>query len=144
MIRVIAVGKMKDRRLAELTADYARRIVRLAPFETVEVRDSDPDREAVALMGKLGSPAGNELVIALDEHGPATTSADLARLLGRQGSVAFLVGGADGLGEAARRRADRLLRLSRLTLTHEMARLLLVEQIYRGLSILRNQPYHRP
>lgn len=143
MIRIIAVGKMKDRRLADLVSEYWRRSTGMAPCELVEVRDSNPEREAKAMVQKLGSPAGSGLVIALDEHGDETTSRGLAELLGGHGSVAFLVGGADGLGSAARQRADRTLRLSRLTLTHEMARLLLVEQIYRGLTILRGKPYHR-
>ena len=143
MIRIIAAGKMKDRRLADLLADFLRRIGSMAPCEMVEVRDSSPAREAREMVSKLGSPSGHGQVIALDEHGEEITSHDLAELLGRHGNLAFLVGGADGLGEAARRRADRTLRLSAMTLTHEMARLLLVEQVYRGLSILRNRPYHR-
>jgi 23S rRNA (pseudouridine1915-N3)-methyltransferase len=143
MIRVIAVGKLKDRRLAALIAEYARRIRPLAPFTLEEVRDGPPERVARDLLARLGSAGGHSLVIALDERGEAVTSRDLAELLGRHGSLDFLVGGADGLDPAVRARADRTLRLSRLTLTHEMARLLLVEQIYRGLTILRGMPYHR-
>ena len=95
------------------------------------------------MVQKLGSPGGRQLVVALDEHGDDLTSEQFSRLLGEHGSMGFLVGGADGLGPAARQRADRTLRLSSLTLTHEMARMLLAEQIYRGLSILRGKPYHR-
>ncbi|MFH1844102.1 MAG: 23S rRNA (pseudouridine(1915)-N(3))-methyltransferase RlmH [bacterium] len=143
MIRIIAAGKLKDRRLADLIAEYGRRIGGLAPFEFVEVKDSDPEREAEAMLRRLGSPQGSGLVVALDEHGEDITSENLAALLGAHGTVSFLVGGADGLGQAVRQRADRTLRLSSLTLTHEMARLLASEQVYRALTILRNQPYHR-
>ena len=143
MIRVLAVGKLKDRRLAELIADYARRIRPLAPFELVEVRDGPPERVRRDLLKHLGPAAGHGLVIALDERGGAVSSRDLADLLGGHGSLDFLVGGPEGLDPAVRERADRMLRLSRLTLTHEMARLLLVEQIYRGLTMLRGMPYHR-
>ena len=143
MIRIIAVGKMKDRNLSALAADYARRIGGMAPFEVVEVKDATPDKEARSLVGKLGSRGGSELVVAMDERGEEIDSRGLAKLLGAHGSVAFLIGGADGLGPEAKRRATRTLRLSALTLTHEMARVLLAEQIYRGLSILRNRPYHR-
>ncbi len=143
MIRIIAVGKMKDKRLGALLEDYLQRIRPLAPAKVVELRDADPEREGREMTAKLGSTRGNELVVALDERGEDVTSRDLSRLLGAHGSVAFLVGGADGLGPAARERADRTLRLSSLTLTHEMARVLLAEQIYRGLSILRGKPYHR-
>jgi 23S rRNA (pseudouridine1915-N3)-methyltransferase len=143
MIRVLAVGKVKERGLAALVSGYARRIRPLAPFELLELRDSGPEREAAEMLAKLGSRRGSELVVALDERGEEITSRQLAALLGAHGSLAFLIGGADGLGPAARERADRTLRLSALTLTHEMARLLLVEQIYRGLTILRGMPYHR-
>jgi 23S rRNA (pseudouridine1915-N3)-methyltransferase len=95
------------------------------------------------MIAKLGSPDGNEHVVALDERGRSVKSTDLAALLGRHGSIAFLVGGAEGMGPAARERAGSSLRLSSLTLTHEMARMLLTEQIYRGLTILRHKPYHR-
>lgn len=148
MIRVLAVGKMKERGLAALLDDYARRIRPLAPFELVELRDAGPgrdhaDREAADMLARLGSRRGSELVVALDERGEEVASRGLAALLGAHGAVTFLIGGADGLGAAARERADRTLRLSALTLTHEMARLLLVEQIYRALTILRGMPYHR-
>jgi len=143
MIRIVAVGKMKDRRLADLLEDFSRRIQSMVPFEVLEVRDSTPDREARDMVGKLGSPAGSGRVIALDELGDSVTSQGLAQLLGRYGQLTFLVGGADGLGAEAKNRANSILRLSSLTLTHEMARLLLAEQIYRGLTILRKRPYHR-
>ncbi len=143
VLRIVAVGKMKDSRLADLIDDYLRRIRPLAPAEVVEIRDADPEKEARDMVARLGSARGSELVVAMDEKGEDLGSADFAALLGRHGSIAFLVGGADGLGPAARERADRTLRLSSMTLTHEMARVLLAEQIYRGLSILRGRPYHR-
>ncbi len=143
MIRVLAVGKLRDRRLRALVDEYARRLRPLAPFEIVELRDAGPDREAADMLGRLGSRRGSELVVALDERGDEIDSRGLADLLGRHGSVAFLIGGADGLGTAARERADRTLRLSALTLPHEIARLLLAEQLYRAVTILRGMPYHR-
>lgn len=143
MIRIVAVGRMKDKRLAGLLEDYLRRIRPLAPVEVVELRDAGPEKEGRAMVEKLGSARGRTHVVALDERGDDVTSRDLSRILGEHGGIAFLVGGADGLGPAARARADRTLRLSSLTLTHEMARMLLAEQIYRGLSILRGRPYHR-
>lgn len=143
MIRIVAVGRMKDKRLAALLEDFLQRIRPLAPVGTLEIRDSEPGREGREMVARLGSPRGRELVVALDEGGDDLTSAEFAELLGAHGSIAFLVGGADGLGPEARDRADRTLRLSSMTLTHELARVLLAEQIYRGLSILRGKPYHR-
>jgi len=143
MIRIIVVGKMKDKRLAALAGDYLKRLRPMAPAEVIELKDSQPAREGRDMVGKLASPVGNQLVVAMDEHGDDLTSQELAQLLGAHANICFLVGGADGLGPDARQRAGRTLRLSSFTLTHEMARVLLLEQIYRGLSILRGKPYHR-
>ena len=143
MIRILAVGKLKDRRLADLADDYRRRIRPLAPAEVVELKDQTPEKEARQMLDRVGAKGGNTVVVAMDEHGDAMDSTAFAKLLGRHGSLTFLVGGADGLTDAVRARADRVLRLSRMTFTHEWARVLLLEQIYRGLSILRGMPYHR-
>jgi 23S rRNA (pseudouridine1915-N3)-methyltransferase len=143
LIRVVAVGKLKNRQVADLVEEYVRRIRPLAPLETIELRDEGPDREAEAMLRRLGSPAGHGLTVALDEHGDELTSRGLADLLGRHGTLDFLIGGPDGLGAVAKARAARTIRLSALTLPHELARLVLVEQIYRGLTILKGHAYHR-
>jgi len=143
VLRILAVGRMKDRRLAALADDYLKRIRPLAAVSVEELKDRDPEREGREMVQRLGSPDAGRPAVALDERGESLTSRDLAALLGRHGSIDFLVGGADGLGEAARARADRVLSLSSLTFTHEMARVLLLEQLYRGLAILRGLPYHR-
>ncbi len=143
MIRVLTIGKIKDKRLGALADEFLKRIRPMAAAEVVELKDSQPEKEGRDMVTRLGSAGGSQLVIALDEHGEDVTSVQLAKLLGQHGNICFLVGGADGLGRDARRRAGRTLRLSSLTLTHEMARVLLLEQIYRGLSILRGKPYHR-
>jgi 23S rRNA (pseudouridine1915-N3)-methyltransferase len=140
MIRILAVGKLKDHRLADLAADYLRRLGPLAACEVVELKDQSPAKEGVEMVRRLGAAT---YVAAMDERGDDVTSVDLAALLGAHGSLSFLIGGADGLAPPVRDRADRVLRLSSLTLTHEWARVLLLEQIYRGLTILRGMPYHR-
>jgi len=143
MIRIIAAGKIKDKRLAGLLGDFLKRIKTMAPVEILEIRDSTPEREGKEMVARVGSAHGHQIVVAMDEHGEDMTSRDLADLLGSHGGISFLIGGADGLSPDALSRADRTIRLSSLTLTHEMARVLLTEQIYRGLSILRGKPYHR-
>lgn len=140
MIRILAVGKLKDPRLADLAAAYLRRLGPLAACEVVELKDRGPAKESAEMVRRLGAAA---FVVAMDEHGDDLTSVDLAALLGSHGSLSFLIGGADGLAPEVRGRADRVLRLSSLTLTHEWARVLLLEQVYRGLTILRGMPYHR-
>lgn len=139
MIRLLAVGKLKDASLTTLCADFAQRITRWAKLEIVELKDQGPDREAEAMLAKLGGGP----VYALDERGDALDSRRLSKLLAAHGSPTFLIGGPDGLGDAAKTRADRRLSLSPMTFTHETARYLLLEQIYRGLAIDRGHPYHR-
>lgn len=143
MIRIIAVGRMKDRNLGQLAETYLQRARGMARLELKEIKDSRPDREDREITSLLGSDQGNQVVVALDERGEDLDSMDLARLLGAHGSVTFVIGGPDGLGPGTRERSDRFLRLSSLTLTHEMARVLLLEQVYRGLTILAGKPYHR-
>ncbi|MEZ4386253.1 MAG: 23S rRNA (pseudouridine(1915)-N(3))-methyltransferase RlmH [Candidatus Krumholzibacteriia bacterium] len=143
MIRIIAVGKLKDRRLADLAADYQRRLRPYAQIEMTELRDQNPEREARQLLDHLHRDGGTATVVALDERGRDLSSRDLAQVLAAHGSLVFLIGGADGLTDEVRARADLVLGLSRLTFTHEMARVLLLEQIYRGFTILRGLPYHR-
>lgn len=143
MIRIIAVGKLKDRRLAELADTYQRRLRPHVSLVVDELRDQTPEREGRQMLGRLASEGATAHVVALDERGQNLASRELAGLLGRHGSLTFLVGGADGLTDAVRDRADLVLSLSRLTFPHELARVLLLEQIYRGFTILRGQPYHR-
>ena len=96
MIRVLAIGKLKDRRLTDLAADYERRIRPLARLEVIELKDQDPEREAKQLLNRLGPPDGHELVIALDERGEPRESRGLAKLLGAHGSITFLISSTGG------------------------------------------------
>jgi len=140
MIRIIAVGKIKDRHSASLIETYLTRARPWAVCEVVELKDQSPEKEGRAMIDRIGL---SEMVVALDEGGEAPTSRDFAALLASHGSITFLIGGPDGLGDAAHQRADRTVRLSSMTFPHELARLVLAEQIYRGLSINRGHSYHR-
>lgn len=138
-ITVLAVGKMRDRAMATLCDEYLKRVRRHLPVEVVEV-----DRDS-ALPRRI--PAGAE-VVALEAGGePWTTEAFTAfigeRMLRGSRAVVFLIGGADGLPAAAVSNAARRLSLSPLTLPHRLARVILCEQIYRAVSILRAEPYAR-
>ena len=96
---------------------------------------------------RIAAAARGCLIVALDEHGEAWTTARLARTLSRwrdEGiAVAFVIGSADGLSPAVKRDAAALVALSALTLPHALARVVLVEQLYRSASMLRGHPYHR-
>jgi 23S rRNA (pseudouridine1915-N3)-methyltransferase len=130
--------KARDKHMAALCDDYLARARRHVPVEVIEVEDD------AALARRL--PARAEL-IALEPGGDAWTTEELARHLegrmvhGAQG-VAFLIGGALGLPRDVVAKASRRLSLSNLTLPHRLARVVLCEQLYRAMSIIRGEPYH--
>ncbi len=138
-LRLIAVGKVRKGWVAEGLALYRRR---LPGLEIVEVRDGTPQREAAAILAALRP---EERLVALSEEGEGLDSEALATRLSHQGGarLAFAIGGADGLNEEVKRRAQWCLSLSPLTFPHELARLLLLEQLYRARTILEGGPYHR-
>ncbi len=151
-IRLLAVGRDRSGLYAPAVEEYARRIARWVRFEVVEVPEARrlagtpraKEEEGEALLRRLGE--GDRLV-ALDERGRELSSAELARRLAgwlRGGrDLALAIGGADGLSDAVLGRAEERIALSRLTLAHRLARLVLAEQIYRAFTILRGEPYHR-
>lgn len=151
-LRIIAVGRDRSGLYQPAIEEYAKRIARYARLEIVEVPEARKhagtprarEEEAESLLGRLGE---RERVVVLDERGKEHTSVDFARRLaawlegGRD--VSLVIGGSDGLGEALLARAEERLSLSRLTLAHRLARLVLLEQVYRGFTILRGEPYHK-
>jgi 23S rRNA (pseudouridine1915-N3)-methyltransferase len=138
-IRILAVGKVRKGWLSEGVALYLKR---LPGLEVVELRDAGMAREAEAITAALRP---EERLVALTEEGESFSSTTLARRLEGSGSerLAFVIGGADGLDPGLRARASWRLSLSPLTFPHELARLLLLEQLYRSLSIQQGGPYHR-
>ena len=139
-IRVIAVGKLRKPWLQEGALLYLKR---LPGLEITELRDGGMAREAQAIRAALRP--GEELVV-LTEEGDSLSSLAFARQLEGSGSsrLAFVIGGADGLEPALKAQAAWALSLSPMTLPHELARLMLLEQLYRALSIQQGGPYHRP
>lgn len=136
---VIAVGKLKAAELRALSDDYLGRIRRYTGCEEREVRD------AAGLASAIPKDA---FVVALEVTGTAFTSEAFSRRIEQwasrhKGVVAFLIGGAEGIPPEVSARADAKLSLSTMTLPHRLARVLLLEQIYRALTILRGEPYAR-
>lgn len=137
--RILAVGKLKDAGLRSLCDDYRARIARYVEVEEREVKDDRALLRALPNSGRL---------VALEVLGASLSSQQFADHLIQWGSsgngqVTFVIGGAEGLPPEIGRKADFQLSLSRMTLPHRLARLLLLEQVYRGLSIWRNEPYAR-
>lgn len=153
-VSVLVVGK-PTQRLSAAIADYETRAARYWPLDVVEVREERAGRNADAerLRRAEGErlwqavPAGAESV-ALTRAGEAVSSRELSdwlaqRALDAHPGVAFLIGGATGLADEVVRRCTRRLRLSAMTLPHELARLVLAEQLYRAGTIMRNERYHK-
>ncbi len=140
---VIAVGRMKSRPLAALCEDYGKRLKRTGSFQQIELKDSDIGTEGRRILEALEKRRGGR-VYALAEEGVTRSSTQLAgELAALQGQHAiFIVGGAFGMSDAVKERADVLFSLSPLTFTHEMARMLLCEQLYRAVSIQTGAKYH--
>jgi 23S rRNA (pseudouridine1915-N3)-methyltransferase len=148
MLRLIAVGRLRDGPEAELFARYNARLrPKLAVKEIAEARGAPAEikrRENEALLAALPDVA---FVVALDPGGTPSDSEELARNLERWlasgRSVCFLIGGAEGLDATVLARADHVLSFGRLTWPHFLARAMLAEQVYRARSIAAGHPYHR-
>lgn len=137
--RIIAVGKVRKRWVQDGVEVFLKRLPGLV---ITELRDSTRDKEAEAIRQALRP---DELPVLLMEQGKSLSSIDFAARLEAFGSerLAFVIGGADGLTDDLKSSARWQLSLSPLTFPHELARLLLLEQLYRAQSILQGSPYHR-
>ncbi len=139
-LTVAVVGRLKESYLAEAEADYLKRLRRYCTPAITEHKDDAALSAAV--------PANAHLYV-LDERGDLVSSEELSALLGAEqlhgagAPVIFAIGGADGHTDALRARARRLVAFGRITIAHRLVRLLLLEQLYRGFTILKGEPYHR-
>jgi 23S rRNA (pseudouridine1915-N3)-methyltransferase len=150
-IRLLWVGKTQEEWVRRGVEEYAARIRRYAPLEIGEVKEekgaqAEAGREAECARLLKAVPKNARLIL-LDERGEELSSRQFAAFLGSErdrgaSDLAFAVGGAYGFSDVFRARAARTLALSRMTFTHQMVRVFLLEQIYRGFTILNNEPYH--
>jgi 23S rRNA (pseudouridine1915-N3)-methyltransferase len=142
-LQIAWIGKSKETAFRELTAEYLKRISRYAAAESHEMSDEEALLELAA--GKAGRT--RPVVILLDARGRQFTSEEFADLLRDQQdrgaqNLFFAVGPADGFSDKARGAADLVLSFGKMTLAHELARIVLLEQIYRAFTILKGHPYH--
>jgi 23S rRNA (pseudouridine1915-N3)-methyltransferase len=148
-IDLIAVDKLREPYLQEGCALYVQRLAPLLPVTMIDIKASTAPNgsliEGEAMLRRLDDDA---VLWALDQTGHAMTSHELARRLAAAENsgcrrLVLAIGGAEGLAPAVRKRADFIWSLSELTFLHEMARLIVLEQLYRAVKINRGQPYHR-
>ena len=137
--RILAVGKVRRSWIREGIDQYLKRMPGLS---ITELRDNGPEKEAQAILASLRS---DELFVSLMEQGESLASVPFARRLEQLGNerVAFVIGGADGLTTELKKMSRWQLSLSPMTFPHELARLMLIEQLFRAHSILQGGPYHR-
>jgi 23S rRNA (pseudouridine1915-N3)-methyltransferase len=148
---IIWLGKSRESWVKEGIAEYSGRISRYMPIAINELKDEKDAsceegkrREGERLLKQISS---NAILVALDERGEEMDSRQLAGFIAKHrdtgtAELVFAIGGAYGFSDEIRKRADKLLSLSRMTFTHQMVRPFLLEQIYRACTILNNEPYH--
>lgn len=157
-IKILAVGKVKEKYVQAGIEDYVKRLKRYLPFEVVETKEerepknpSQKDledlkqKEAAHLLGKIRD---TDFVIALDGQGKNLDSPGFARLLqqafdGGSAQIVLVIGGSNGLHKTLLERANRILAFSKMTFPHQLFRLMLCEQCYRAQTILKGQKYHK-
>jgi 23S rRNA (pseudouridine1915-N3)-methyltransferase len=150
-IKIAWIGKTKEPAIQSLTDEYLKRISRYAPVEGLALRDEAAllqmcGRAAPAKASKAANAAKSTLVL-MDSRGKQFSSQEFAVFLGDYQDrnplpLVFAIGPADGFSEATRGAAQHTISLGRMTLAHELARVVLLEQVYRTFTILKGHPYH--
>lgn len=154
-VTVVAVGKLKERFWKDACAEYIKRLGAYAKVDVREVADIDParaggveaarEREGASIVAAL-PPHAHVILLAIEgkERSSEELSARLDELCLRGSSdIAFVIGGSDGVSDVVRTRADEMFSFGRITLPHNLARVVLLEQIYRACKISRGEPYHK-
>ena len=152
-INVISVGNVKEKYLQELIADYKKRISKYAKIELIELKDeSNKINENVVKETEgeriLSSIKESFYVILLDLRGQMLDSISLSKKLDEistyhSSKIAFIIGGSFGVSEDVKKRANYMLAFSKMTFPHQLAKGMLLEQIYRSFKILNNETYHK-
>ena len=134
-VKVVAVGKISPI-LKEAQNYYLRKLKNIEIMEVKKQRTKEEE-------GKKLLEKAKGYIIALDERGREMTSREFASFVQKHPFITFLIGGADGLSEEVREKSNFLLSLSKMTLQHDVARIVLLEQLYRAEQIIKGTPYHR-
>ena len=157
-IRIITVGKIKEKYLNDGIAEYAKRLSRYCKLNFIQVPDEKtPDKASDGMNRQIKETEGNRLlshireqdyVIALAIEGKMMDSVELSDLIAKLGvqgksSIAFVIGGSLGLSDAVLKRADYKLSFSKMTFPHQLMQMILLEQIYRSYRIMNHEPYHK-
>lgn len=145
MIKIICVGKIKEKYLSDLINDYKTRIGKYHKIEIIELKDSEIDKESDEILGVIKLTDYN---ILLDIKGERFTSLEFANLIqntfnNSNGTIAFIIGGSNGVNDLVKSKINKKISFSDMTFPHGLFRGILLEQIYRSFKILNNESYHK-
>ena len=142
-IEIICIGKIKEDYMKSAIDTYIQRLRPYCKLEIIEVKDSDKEKESKRIMEAIEKRA-NSYIIALSEDGEQFSSVTFSnKFKNLEQDIVFIIGGAEGFSEEVKKKSNEVLSLSGMTFLHDMARLFLVEQIYRAHKILKGEPYHK-
>jgi 23S rRNA (pseudouridine1915-N3)-methyltransferase len=146
-IKIAWIGKTKEPAIQSLTDEYLKRISRYAQVEGLALRDEAALLQACGRARASKTTGEKSTLVLMDSRGKQFSSEELARFLGEYRDrnplpLIFAIGPTDGFSEAARSAAQHTIALGRMTLAHELARVVLLEQVYRAFTILKGHPYH--
>ena len=145
MIKIICVGKIKEKYLTDLIYDYKTRISKYQKIEIMELKDNNIEGESNEILNHLNNKDYN---ILMDIHGKKINSVDLSNLIDSKfttgyNTITFIIGGSNGVNEAVKENVQMLLSFSDMTFPHGLFRGILLKQIYRSFKILNNESYHK-
>ena len=144
MIKIICVGKVKEKYLQEAISDYMKRLSKYHRVQIVELEDSNIMEEKNKILKNIDN---KDYVISLDIEGKQLSSLELAETIDKtfitKSNICFVIGGSYGLDIEVKKRADFSLSFSKLTFPHQLFRVILLEQIYRSFKIMNNETYHK-
>ena len=144
MIKVVCVGKVKEKYLQEAISDYMKRLSKYHKVEIIELEDSNMIEEKVKILKHIDN---KDYVVTLDIEGKQLTSVEFADKIDKtfitNSCICFVIGGSYGLDKEVKNRANFSLSFSKFTFPHQLFRVILLEQIYRSFKILNNETYHK-
>lgn len=144
MIKIICVGKIKEKYLKDAIEDYRKRINKYHKLEIIELNDSNIQEEGISILKHLNR---RDYVITLELEGSMITSLEFSKKIDQifinSPNIVFIIGGSDGLLDDVKKISDYKLSFSKMTFPHQLFRLILLEQIYRSFKILNNETYHK-
>lgn len=144
MIKIICVGKIKEKYLKEGIEDYSKRIKKYHKIELIELNDSNMEEEAKEII-KYINP--KDYIITLEIEGNIVSSEQLSQMIDKtfitHPNIVFIIGGSDGISNSIKNISNYKLSFSKLTFPHQLFRIILLEQIYRSFKIMNNETYHK-